>query len=169
MQRHLATAALLVALQCCHWDVAQRALAQGADPNSSDGAHVPLSLAIENGAPLPIVQALLAAAADIHVPRAPGRFGVGQGFVVQATHAGRVDIVRELLAAGANPDEVDGDGRPALHIAACDWGCADLTLAFIEAGATAGLPAGAKAHPRRALDAWQRRQQLATLLAAAAS
>ena len=109
-------------------------LEHGADPNTADGAGFrPLHRAVQAGMP-PLVEALLAHGADpdARVPAdarqwtgenrggartvAPVPIGATPFFIAAWTH--RPEIMRTLLAAGADPHLTAADGTPPLAAAA---------------------------------------------------
>src|SRR5262245_26247616 len=123
-------------------------LRRGADPNEKDPftIHRPLLCAIETG-DLAIFDQLLAAGADFR--KFPRMF-------LWALQWGRVEMVKRLLAAGANPNAVECSHgvkpKPALQFAReCrdKKVAAELMILLIEAGARVDNPAKKLAELRR--------------------
>jgi ankyrin repeat protein len=144
-----------------HGRLAEALLERGADPNAAARGYAPLHAAILRGDGA-LVAALLAKHADPNARITKGtplrRFGEQQ-FVLPGTFVGstpfllaaryaEVDIMRALLAAGADPSVAMPDGPTALMLAAgVEWedtgvgGFADRRARFLPAGSSPwGLP-----------------------------
>lgn len=109
--------------------------AKGADPNRKMNlvgfAPVsPLFVAVSFGDPA-VIQALLAAGADVH--ERDGDRMTALHWAVLADHA---DVVKVLLAAGADVNAVDRFGyTPLLYAATVDFGDAETATMLLKAGA----------------------------------
>jgi len=103
--------------------------AQGGNPNIADGRGVtPIMLAGQLGWPEGI-QALIDAGARVDEPNS-----TGETPLISAVHRRDTQVMRLLLAAGADPDRTDNSGRSARDYAKQD-GADSVTLAEIERSA----------------------------------
>lgn len=109
-------AGLVVALKAGDLQAVEKALKGGADPNAKDTDGTPVLVrAIETGQDA-LVRALLKAGASVSTE------GMYQGrrspSLVIASAFGRVEVVRTLLDAGADPDHGNDEGYTPLMVAA---------------------------------------------------
>jgi ankyrin repeat protein len=155
------TSVLLMAAHSGHTQLAGALLERGADPNAAGRGYTPLHAALLRG-DARLAGALLAKQADPNARITKGtplrRFGEQQ-FVLPGTFVGStpfllaaryadVDIMRMLLAHGADPAIAMPDGTTALMLAAgVEWedtgvgGFADRRARFLPAGSSPwGLP-----------------------------
>lgn len=108
-------------------------LAAGADVKAvnRDGESALTIMAAKAGAEaLPIVRALVESGRRTH-PRAVDLLAA----IRRAAGRSTSDIVQELIAAGADVNATDEDGRPALIVAAGESGNAGVVRALLKAGA----------------------------------
>ena len=105
--------ALAVALRLGHIDIADRLLAHGADPNSTDRDGVsPAYTAVVEGAPLSILVAMIGNGLSVRQVYNIGGAVKARLLQVAAMH-GRIDVVAMLLNHGDSLDEPGQFARPA--------------------------------------------------------
>jgi ankyrin repeat protein len=132
--------ALLDAVQRCHLPMVEFLLAEGADANlaGTDGGRTPLMTAFaSNGLPpLHLVDTLLRAGAAVGLRDDAGRTALFHAVLGNRRHARRRRLrphLCSLLAAGADPYAVDGEGQTVLMAAVADARCVeDAVAGFLE-------------------------------------
>ncbi len=120
------TNAVIIAEHAGHGDTAAVLLAAGADPNAAGGGYTALHLAAMKG-DLPLVKVLLEHGADINARQQKGSPTkqlpsghaldhrlIGATPFVLAACAGQLDVMRLLVAKGADPSIPLNDGRTAV-------------------------------------------------------
>jgi ankyrin repeat protein len=128
---------LLTAVYAADSSKAQRALAQGADPNvmTSDG-YTALMIASANGR-LDLISALVAKGANVNAQDNYGKTALmcacEEQFAVPPRER-RTEVVRALLKAGADPNRRDKVGTTALMISA-ECGQTEIIRLLLSAGA----------------------------------
>ena len=106
----------------------------GVDVNSTEGlnSHTPLSIVtLHTAHPTAVIAMLIAAGADVNAVVAL----TGNTHLGYAIHMNRLDVMSQLLAAGAHVDAVDGQGQLALVRAAVKEN-EEFTKRLLAAGAT---------------------------------
>lgn len=106
---------LMFAIRGGNVDLMELLLEHGADAHQPQPNFTPLAFACFEGTPA-MVGRLLERGVAPNVPVRGGRFG-GRTPLMFAANAGRVSVVRGLLAAGADPTATDGNGRVARDFA----------------------------------------------------
>lgn len=117
----------------------QELIAEGADVNLFNKFHVtPINMAAERGQ-TEVVQAFIAAGADIHLTYTSDDPIVSRTPLFSAANRGHEEIVRVLLKAGADPNATEGAlGRTPLHQAACD-GRLEIVKLLVDAKANLNM------------------------------
>ncbi|HEY2149889.1 MAG TPA: ankyrin repeat domain-containing protein [Vicinamibacterales bacterium] len=122
--------ALLVAVHSGHDDCATLLLRRGADPNASGAGYTALHAAVLRGSGSMVKTLLLRGArVDARIAHGTTTIRAGRGFVLPETLVGgtpfllaakflELDIARQLVAAGADPQSALADHTTALMLAA---------------------------------------------------
>jgi ankyrin repeat protein len=146
------TTALLIASMADHADIVQALLASGADPNATDNEGLTALIASSAKDSVRVVKALLAAGANpnakatVNNPErsfsfsggslAGGTSGKSGGFtaLMVAANNGRLEAARALVAAGADVNAANADGKTAVAYASAR-GFDEIVRLLREAGA----------------------------------